>query len=142
MATPARRDRMSPAGSWPSLGHGSPPWRGVACFLLLSEARQETRFATLPLLCIVIGLSWADFWPVYLAPDGVSRVMLLKAAIASSLLLSALALVSAAPDMLTTSLLLLLSLSIAGMAHRRLSSPLSLTAAGASFACYFIGSPL
>ncbi|SIR37151.1 hypothetical protein SAMN05880582_11160 [Rhizobium sp. RU20A] len=98
--------------------------------------------AYLPLLCIVIGLSWADFWPVYRAPESGSRAMLVKAAVASSLFLSALALLSVGTDALTAVLLVAISLAIAGMAHRRLSSPLSLSLASASFACYFIGTPL
>lgn len=93
----------------------------------------------MPFLCIVIGLSWADFIAAYSPATRLSRAGMIKATIASSLFISAFALLFAGPDFGVSLLLLLAGAAIALFAARRVASRLALTAASLSFACYLVG---
>ncbi|MBB1251611.1 hypothetical protein [Rhizobium sp. G21] len=92
-----------------------------------------------PILSIVIGLCWTDFVAMFSAQAGASRGRLIRMTIASSLLLTSLALVFSEADSVLSLALLLAIAAAALLASRSLSSNSALSVAGVGFALYFSG---
>lgn len=92
-----------------------------------------------PILSIVIGLCWTDFVAMFSAHTDASRARLIRMTIASSLLLTSLALVFSEADSMLSLALLLAIAAAALLASRSLSSNSALSVAGVGFALYFSG---
>jgi hypothetical protein len=96
-------------------------------------------FAYPPILSVVIGLCWPDFVAMWSSHLVASHGHLIRMTVASSLLLTSLAMMfSAAGSALNLALLLAIAVA-ALLASRSLSPNSTLVVAGFSFAAYFCG---
>lgn len=93
----------------------------------------------LPLLSLAIGLSWADFMSVYSTTARLSGARVMKATIASSLLVNALALLFVHREIGWSLLFALVAVGIGLLVGRRIPSTMSLACAALSLAVYVGG---
>lgn len=91
------------------------------------------------ILCIVIGLSWADFYASWQPATALARGMVVRSTIGSALLLSSWALILMTPDMGTTVIVALASAAIGLWARSGIGPNIALFGAAASFAFYLTG---